>query len=475
MDISKLKELVQSVLKNYSSLLVPAAIGLAAVVVFIPTQLMSGKLRSEMERQSVRGTGARVKQLGGVVVSREQYKVEADYQKRLKNEANDVSLLAQQTTQKELLSYKIFPEPKDASSLIFRDFGKQFRNGVEELFRQLGAVDRPSELELEMALQGLSGRGIRRSKRSGIRRVRVPRTRVKEAKETITDALCREKAESATVYANPVDVSGYEFWEGYELPERNEAIRDCWYWQLAYWITQDVIDTIDVLNSASESVLTSPVKRLVAISFGRQIKTPRAVSGSKAAGSRPVEKPNYVLSLEDALAWPCTGRYCSTDIDVVHFNVVVVVSAKDIFSLMQELCSVKKHKFRGWDGESEEAVYKHNQITILDSKAEAINREDNAEHKYYRYGQDAVVELTLICEYVFNTAGYEIAAAEKGPATMIKPKAVIDDLQEKIQKLEAEKAKADRMKQRRERKKPSVETGGKKKKGGRRSLPDMDI
>jgi hypothetical protein len=473
MDISKLKELAQSVFKNYSSLLVPAAIGLAAVVVFIPTQLMSGKLRSEMKDTSIRGIGTGVKRLNNRVVSREQYKEEAEYQRRLKNEANDVWLLAQRTTQRELLSYKIFPEPKDASSLIFRDFGRQFRSGVEELLGRSGAVDCPSKLELDMALQGLSGPGIRRSKRSGFRRVRVPQTRVKEAKETIIDALCRGKAESARVYANPVDVSGYQFWEGYELPERNEAIKDCWYWQLAYWITQDVIDTIEVLNSGSESVLTSPVKRLVAISFGGQIKKPRPASGSKAAESRPAEKPNYVLSLEDALAWPCTGRYCSTDIDVVHFNVVVVVSAKDIFSLMQELCSVKEHRFRGWDGQSEEAVYKHNQITILDSKADSINREDDAEHKYYRYGQDAVVELTLICEYVLNTAGYEIAAAEKGATITIKPKAVVDDLKERLQKLEAEKAKADRTKRRKERKTKAKTSSGKKGFGSRRSLPEI--
>jgi hypothetical protein len=28
-------------------------------------------------------------------------------------------------------------------------------------------------------------------------------------------------------------------------------------------------------------------------------------------------------------------------------------------------------------------------------------------HQLYRYGQDAVVELNLICEYLFEKAGYE--------------------------------------------------------------------
>ena len=30
-----------------------------------------------------------------------------------------------------------------------------------------------------------------------------------------------------------------------------------------------------------------------------------------------------------------------------------------------------------------------------------------ASHQLYRYGQDAVVELNLICEYLFEKAGYE--------------------------------------------------------------------
>lgn len=80
---------------------------------------------------------------------------------------------------------------------------------------------------------------------------------------------------------------------------------------------------------------------------------------------------------------------------------------------MQQLCSAKQHKFRGFWGESQEQVFKHNQITILQSQITPIDREDDT-HSLYRYGEDAVVRLDLICEYIFK----------KSALDEIKPKSV---------------------------------------------------
>ena len=117
-------------------------------------------------------------------------------------------------------------------------------------------------------------------------------------------------------------------------------------------------------------------------------------------------RPSYVLSSMDGLTEPCTGRFSDVDIDVVHFDVVVVISTKAILSFMQQLCSAKQHKFRGFSGEEQEQIFKHNQITILESNIRSIDREDRT-HDLYRYGEDAVVELDLICEYIFDRNGYD--------------------------------------------------------------------
>jgi hypothetical protein len=240
----------------------------------------------------------------------------------------------------------------------------------------------------------------------------------------IADVLCQEKAESASVYANPADLAGYKFWEEYEYPGMQEAVEDCWYWQLAYWIAEDVIDTIDVLNSGSSRVFTSPVKRLLGVGFitkGERRASKQAKRGASAA------MPSYVLYSEEGLTESCTERFCDVDIDVVHFNVVVVVNSKSVLSFMQQLCSAKEHKFAGFFGEADEPeTFKHNQITVLESNISPIDREDS-DHELYRYGEDAVVELDLICEYILNKKGYD----------EIKPP-VIKELLEEVEEEEEE-------------------------------------
>ena len=399
MDVSQVKDLVQklSVLKNYSSLLVPVIIGLVGVLLFVPTQLMSGKLKKQIAAESI-SIGKRVQSLSKNAVARDQWEVEQEYQQAYESDANQTALLAKQSTQRQFLSYKIFPEPKDTSTLIFEEFGQQFRDEVERLITRINARDCPTDAELARSLQSSTlsrsrwgmGRGMgRRSSYRGSG----------EVEATITDVLCREKAESASVYANPADLSGYEFWKEYEYIGMDEAVKDCWYWQLAYWVVEDVVDTIGAMNSGSNSVFTSPVKRLLAVSF---IVSDRRLRGRGVDDRRP----SYVLSSMDGLAEPCTGRFSDIDIDVVHFDVVVVISTKAILSFMQQLCSAKQHEFRGFSGEEQERIFRHNQITILESNIKSIDQEDRT-HDLYRYGEDAVVELDLICEYIFNRNGYD--------------------------------------------------------------------
>jgi len=389
MDISKFKDIIQklSVFRNYSSLLVPVLIGLVAVLVFIPTQLVSSKLKKQIADKSI-SMSRGVQSQSRSVVARRQWEVEQEYQQVYERDANRIALLAEQSSQRQLLSYKIFPEPKDTSTLIFDEFARQFRNAADELMTRVNARDCPTDVEVERSLRSSLG-----SRLGG----KGSSSRLSEVDATIMDEICRERAESTSVYANLADLSGYEFWQEYEYAGMDKAVEDCWYWQSAYWIIEDVIDTIGALNSGSNSVFTSPVKRLMNVSFTTSDE------GSRGAES---EKPRYVLSVEDGLSKPCTGRICNEDIDVVHFNMIVVVSAKAVLPFMQQLCSAKQHKFKGFFGNAQEQIFKHNQITILESKIAPIDREDET-HGLYRYGEDAVVKLDLICEYIFDKNGYD--------------------------------------------------------------------
>jgi len=429
MKVPNFKDVLQkiSVLKNNPSLLVSIIIIVVAVVLFAPTRLISGKLKEQIKKQSITGA-EKIRRIDAV--SAEQWKLQQQYQQAYADDANQIALLAKQSTQRELLSYKIFPEPKDKSALIFEEFGKQFRAKVKQLLVDLNASESPTDSELERILERSAGRSRlgRRSTLSvtGDRMGQSSYGLFSQLDATIVDEVCLDKAKSGRVYANPTNVGGYEFWDKYEYSGIDEAVKDCWYWQLGYLIIEDVIATIDACNSGSNSILTSPVKRLLNIDF--------ALVGRRRAGPRPTRavsrspegdnEPKYVMSAYDGfVAPPCTGRFSNDDIDVVHFNVAVVVVADSVFPFMKQLCSAKEHKFKGFFGEGPEQSLKHNQISILESNIEAIDPK-NLAHRLYRYGEDAVVELNLICEYIFDKEGYE----------QIKPKVVIEALEQEKEK-----------------------------------------
>ncbi len=238
-----------------------------------------------------------------------------------------------------------------------------------------------------------------------------------ELEGMIIDEICRERAKSISVYANPAALSGYDFWREYKPEEVSieDGVEDCWYFQLAYWIIEDIFDTISAVNSEYDSVLTAPVKHLTQMSFTMGLRRPGA-GGSVFTGRRRqrssrtergnVDKPDYVFSKDDGLTESCTGRVSSDDtgIDVIHFNVAFVLKIKSVLPFLQQLCSAKEHKFRGFAGEEQEQTFKHNQITVLETKFRSVEDEP---YSLYDYGEDVVVELDLICEYIFNTKGYE--------------------------------------------------------------------
>jgi hypothetical protein len=396
MDIPQFKDVIQKlgVFKRHSSLLVPVVIGLVGLLLFVPAQLISSKLRAEMLEESVTKRSRQISSLRQNTPASDQYKVEKERQQAYKNDANQILLLAKELTQRQLLSDKIFPEPRDKSILLFKEFGQWFRSGIDEQLKGLNAGECPTAAELKRSLGGVSG-GSGRSSRS-VRRA------LSGVSEEIRDALCRSKAESAYIYCNPSDLNGYEFWGDYKYAGTPEAIKDCWYYQLAYWIIEDIIDTIKVVNSGSNSVFESPVKRFLGVRFDRDVGRVY-----KAGKGTVVGQPIYVLTIYDGLAVPFTSRVCNDSIDVVHFNVRFILSSKAVLRFMQQLCSAKQHIIRESGGQVQGPRYaKHNQITVLESRLLSINRKGET-HSLYRYGEDAVVELDLICEYVFSKKGYE--------------------------------------------------------------------
>ncbi len=391
MNLGKIKGLTQKVniLKNYSSLLVPVVIAIVGILVFLPAQLLSTGLKKQIEEKSV-SAGKKIKSLSSTAVVRDQWKVEGEYQKEFAEDANQISLLMKHSTERPLLSYKIFPAPKETSTLIFKQFGQQYREGIDSWLVKLSAHDCPTALEIDNSLS----KGALSAESGGSTQAATS----SEVDATIIDALCRAKARSSKVYANAANIAGYNFWDKYEYTGMEQAVQDCWFWQLGYWIIEDVFGTIEACNTNSESVFESPVQRLLSIDF--------AAKGVSGGGKKVDARPVYITGIKNVMVLPCTARLSNSDIDVVHFEFSVIVQAKEVMRFMKELCSAKQHEFRGFSNElTEPQIYKHNQITILGADISVIDSAASA-HKFYRYG-DAVMKLSLMCEYIFEKGGYD--------------------------------------------------------------------
>ncbi len=444
MDTSSLKDILQklSFVKNYSYFLLPVIIGLVGLLLFVPTYLMSGSLVKQIAKESV-SKGKKIKSLSSSAVARDQWKIEEKYQVAYERDANQVAVKAKQSSQRELLSYNIFPAPTDSSMLIFDEFGQRFCEKIDIIFAGFNSGLCPTQAELEKSIESsLLGRSSRRRSSTGMLGLGMPgrsmpgrgmpgrgmmgpgmmgqgmgRTMYAntggEVGDTIRDVICLDKATSISVYADGSELELYKFWDKssatneraergssrYVYKGRDIAVKWCWYTQAGYWIIEDVIETIGAINAGSNSVLTSPVKRLMNISFA-------GGAGGNTGEDDMSDRPVYVLSTDEGIVEPYTGRICDTEIDVVHFTVSVIVRTKSVLAFMNQLCSSKEHKFSGFSGIAPEQVSKHNQITILESSIVAIEREDGI-HGLYRYGDDATVRLDLVCEYIFNKSGYD--------------------------------------------------------------------
>jgi hypothetical protein len=429
MDISKFKDF----LRNYSSLLIPIVIALTGVAFFIPTQSMGGKLKEQIKGSSLsKGTDLGMYS-GSDAISAKQWGIEGAYQQAHGEDANLIELAVRQSGQRPLLSYGVFPEPRDASVMLIPDFGRQLRASVERIVADVNGGDCPTAAQLNNIRNAWKTR--RRSHKTGGR----------EVEAALKDGLCQDRAKSCSVYANPEMFDVYNFWDEYKYSDattKDEPVEHCWYSQLAFWIIEDVVHTIGVMNAESRNVLDSPVKRLMELTFPKvQTKLRSTRPGARVArvdrsrkGPRSgmSDKPGYILSLDRLRPSSCTRRVSDDYIDVVRLHTSVVVDSAAILPFMKELCSAKEHKFRGWDGRGPEKTFKHNQVTILEYKITPVDRDDST-HKSYRYGKGAVVKLDLTCEYIFS-----VDACKE-----VKPPAIAKAIEQIRSEMQAEKAKRD--------------------------------
>ncbi len=417
-----------AVIRKYSSLFLPGGIMLAAIVVFGWMVLAGRSLSEQIDKNSIK-VGNRIISLQRTAPSSQQY---TEVKRLVDAQQSDVDAIKKkivESSMRQLMSHQIFPEPRDPSQQIFTSFGSGYKAAIERIVKSIGANDAPSDREIAMELgANVSLTGRKPSYRSGLKDTK------QEAQQAMLNALYTLRARDVSVYAHPELFGWYGFWDGYKYAGADEAVESCWYSQVALWIYEDVVATIGSLNGGSSNVFDAPVKRLVGVAFQERVDYPDARTGgygqyaSGSVSSGMEDRPVYIIDMSKLISGsvgtgsgrkvmmgtdeplgvkPWTNRCCNDEIDVVHFSVGVIVANNAISDFMNEICSSKPHTYRVDFAENgQEIDAEHSNITILTSNIQPVER-GLKEHERYRYGNNAVSRLDLVCEYMFCREGYD--------------------------------------------------------------------
>jgi hypothetical protein len=413
-------------LKKYSAMFIPVGIALVAVILIVVTIMMGGSLKKQMAASNTQYNS--LKQLLANPLSEKQWEIEKVYQDAHQVDAEAFTAMGTHASQRELITYSMFPAPdaNETSDTIFHNFAKAYARALDDLLVRMKAGQPHTAIEMSNLTKSALASGSASS--------------IKEQ----TDIECKRRAESIHVYATPYAFAGYDYGVSLSIPNRDKAMAECWHWQLAYWIQEDVVQTIVAANENARNELDAPVKRLIAISFAAPdasaiIRLPKVGVGGGGGGGGPVlsapaageeastgsfaldnETPRYARTVTDNVVpgGSPTGRICNDDIDVVHFSVAVVLRSSSLMPFVKQLCTEKTHTFKGFNGKAAPQQYVHNQITVLGATVSPVDVAMD-ELAYYRYGDEALYKVNLVCEYIFNKSGYD----EAKPAVIKNPPA----------------------------------------------------
>jgi hypothetical protein len=175
-------------------------------------------------------------------------------------------------------------------------------------------------------------------------------------------------------------------------------IEDLWTAQVSLWIEQDVAQALRRVNEEAikdrnlpvedQWVANLPVKHLVWLRVSdylvAQAEDSGGLSMSRRGGPMGVAAGNVQFGQQSAAF---TNRARTSDFDVVHFAINVVVDARDLPRVLLELC-------------------KQNFFTPIQVQYRAVNA-TAAVNGGYLYGSGPLLNVDIVCEALFFRSNYE--------------------------------------------------------------------
>lgn len=351
----------------------------------------------------------------------------------------------------------IFPLLIDTEEAPFyyAAFGDAYVSLVDNYLQQMNAQDRPSPAEIQNAINLATNRGTQQPGTTtrpggtpmvnpnafpgagpgaipGIPTYQQPRDTGRrtssqnqsQQEQRIVEQLRRTRADEISVYASPQLFCAYDYWKTHTISFDDTMLLNSWFTQVAAWIHEDVVTSIVEVNGDSESVSTSPVKRVIEISFCGDTAVPsegpsigsfrpeRSSTGRQEdtmADRRVPERanslPTYVVKdeQEDATIGDITNSFTqrtSNDLyDVVQFELAVIIETTAVTDFINTLQGPKSMEVE-IDGQT--TTISRSPITVLQMTIEPVNIEMENTAGYY-YGSGSFTTLRLVCEYIFFT------------------------------------------------------------------------
>lgn len=397
-------------IKKYLFFLICLVVFLLGIIMFTFGMMISSgnaKENRKIESQYKKATKLSRKVIHQNVLDRLENKAR---QARVDQKA--VEAKARKTTSRPLLHQNVFPTPPGQSSVIYyRQFAQQYCLAIDILMGMLNGSDRPSEIEEKNVLENYDKGKSKRRDYSGDNlgyggNMNFPRRGSRRGTQDnpLIEELRRERAKQISIYANPDSFSCYDYWRDHQGEAdggRDILMLDSWFSQIALWIQEDVITSVGQVNRQSASVLQNPIKRLIEVSFCgvktfdsrssmRRGRFDRQIAQRRQVGSEHV-LPDYVLSekgtpgqadiMSGNITTPWTKRASEDLVDVVHFEVAVIIDSTHMIEFINSLQGMKNNYGASAiidfiDALASMKHYRASEITDFVQSLESMNNDD---------------------------------------------------------------------------------------------------
>lgn len=245
--------------------------------------------------------------------------------------------------------------------------------------------------------------------------VTIPPQELLELRNQAAANVKVRQARSGSLYVEPYEV----IFDLYPLATALQpGPEDMWKAQVNYWIHKSVVQAILDVNQAAradesmaQTVLTSPIRRLIRIDAGGT--QPYVLTGTEVTGGQqdsyaygggqgmmggpPMGGPMMGSVDASAKAPTLTQRICNQDYDVLRYRVQVVMDSSRLFSLLQRL------QANQWSTILNVQVRAAEDVTFNEIGASGGGVGGQPLHQGFYYGPAPVVEVTLTVETLLFT------------------------------------------------------------------------